>query len=229
MRDIANLAQVFVYYIPIWFQAIKGVSAVRSGIMNIPMVLSLVIFSMAGGIAVTVLGYYTPFVYASFVLMAVGGGLLTTFEIDTGSPKWIGYQIIFGAGVGFGMQNSLVMAQTVLPKKDIPIGTAIMMFSQTLGGAIFVSVAQNVFTNELLQNMREVLPPQYLGRILQTGATSLADAIPEQFLPRVQEAYNTAIVNTFYVGVAMAALSGIGGSLWSWRSVKGKKIEMAAA
>jgi hypothetical protein len=29
--------------------------------------------------------------------------------------------------------------------------------------------------------------------------------------------------------VAMAALSGIGGSLWSWRSVKGKKIEMAAA
>jgi MFS family permease len=123
---------VFVYYLPIWFQAIKGVSAVGSGIRNIPMILSLVIFSMVCGAVVTKVGYYTPFVIASTVLMAVGAGLLATFQTNTASGKWIGYQIIFGAGVGFGMQNTLIAVQAVLPAKDVPIGTAIIMFSQTL-------------------------------------------------------------------------------------------------
>lgn len=193
------------------------------------MVLSLVLVSMIGGISVTLLGYYTPFVYASSVCTAVGGGLMSTFTTTTGHSKWIGYQVIFGAGIGFGMQQSLVMAQTVLPKKDIPIGTAIMMFSQTLGGAIFVSVAQNVFTNELLKGVKQAVPGLNPAIILQVGATSLKDKIPAQYLPAVQEAYNTAIVNTFYVGVAVGTLGAVGGALWSWRSVKGKKVEMAAA
>ncbi len=193
------------------------------------MVLSLVLVSMISGGLVTVLGYYTPFVYASSVLISIGAGLMSTFTTTTGHSKWIGYQVIFGAGVGCGMQQSLVMAQTVLPKKDVPIGTALMMFSQTLGGAIFVSVAQNVFTNTLLKNVHKAVPGLNPAIVLATGATSLQDKIPKQFLPAVQTAYNGAIVHTFYVGVAIGAMSIFGGALWSWRSVKGKKIEMAAA
>ncbi|KAG9686977.1 major facilitator superfamily transporter, partial [Aureobasidium melanogenum] len=34
---------LFVYYLPIWFQAIKGVSATKSGIMSLPMILGVVI------------------------------------------------------------------------------------------------------------------------------------------------------------------------------------------
>jgi len=220
---------VFVYYLPIWFQAIKGVSAVGSGIRNIPMILSLVIFSMFCGITVTKVGYYTPFVITSSVLMAIGAGLLSTFTIHTPSGKWIGYQIIFGAGVGFGMQNTLIAVQTVLPEKDIPIGTAIIMFFQTLGGALFISVAQNVFTNRLLSNLKQVVPGLNPEVVMATGATSLKDVIPKQFLPGVQIAYNSSIMNTFYVAVAMASMSAFGSLFLEWRSVKGKKIEMAAA
>ena len=45
------------FYIPIWFQAIKDVSATKSGIMNLPMVLGLVILSIASGGAVTIIGH----------------------------------------------------------------------------------------------------------------------------------------------------------------------------
>lgn len=48
---------LLVYFLPIWFQAVKGASAVKSGIMNIPMVMTLVIVSVASGILVTVVGY----------------------------------------------------------------------------------------------------------------------------------------------------------------------------
>lgn len=220
---------VFVYYLPIWFQAIKGTSAVGSGIRNIPMILSLVIFSMISGVTVTKIGYYTPFVMASTVLMSVGAGLLSTFKPNSGSAEWIGYQIIFGAGVGFGMQQTLIAIQASLPAADIPIGTAIVMFSQTLGGALFISVAQNVFTNQLLKNLQAVVPDLNPALVLSTGATSLKSVIPSQFLSGVQVAYNSSITDTFYVAVAMAALSVFGSAFFEWKSVKGKKIAPAAA
>ena len=32
---------LLIYFLPIWFQAVKGASAVKSGIMNLPMVLTV--------------------------------------------------------------------------------------------------------------------------------------------------------------------------------------------
>ncbi len=51
----------------------------NQGIMNLPMILTLSMFSMICGILVTILGHYVPFMYASAILMGIGGGLLSTF------------------------------------------------------------------------------------------------------------------------------------------------------
>ena len=48
---------LLVYFLPIWFQAVKGASAVKSGIMNIPMILTLVLVSILSGGFVTTVGY----------------------------------------------------------------------------------------------------------------------------------------------------------------------------
>ena len=217
------------YYLPIWFQAIKGVSATQSGIRNIPMILGLVIVSLIAGGIITVLGYYTPFVIGSSVLMTIGAGMLSTLKPSSGSPEWIGYQVLFGAGVGMGMQQTLIAVQAVLPAADIPIGTATVMFAQTLGGALFISVAQNVFTNKLLTNLQELVPGLDPSIVQNTGATELASVIPAEFQEGVKLAYNGAIMNCFYVAVACAAVSIFGSALFEWKSVKGKKLEMAAA
>ena len=118
-----TLTLTVVYYIPIWFQAIKGVSAVESGIRNIPMILGLVVVSIISGIIITVLGYYTPWMIVSSLLMATGAGLLSTFNVGTGHAKWIGYQAIYGFGVGAGMQQGVIAAQTVCTLEDIPTAT----------------------------------------------------------------------------------------------------------
>jgi hypothetical protein len=220
---------VLVYYLPIWFQAIKGASATKSGIMNLPAILGLVVVSILGGGLVTWIGYYTPFMLLSSVLMTVGAGLLTTFEVDTNSAKWIGYQFIFGAGVGFGMQQPLIAVQTTLAKDDIAIGTAIIMFSQTLGGALFISVGQNVFTNQLIKNLATVVPDLDSSIVRNTGATELKSVIEEKFWSGVLVAYNQTLTQVFYVSVATAAMSIIGAAFVQWKSMKGKEITMAAA
>jgi EmrB/QacA subfamily drug resistance transporter len=220
---------LFVYYLPIWFQAIKGVSATKSGIMSLPLILGVVICSVVAGGLVTTFGYYAPFMIASSVLMAIGAGLLTTFKVNTGHAEWIGYQALFGIGVGLGMQQILIAVQTALPAADIPTGTAIVMFFQTLGGALFISVGQNVFTNKLVSGLKAAVPDLDPAIVLRTGATQLKTAIGEQYREGVLRAYNDALTNSYYVAAALATLSIVGSLAVEWKSVKGKKIEVMAA
>jgi hypothetical protein len=55
--------------------------------------------------AVTKLGYYLPWAFASSVIMTIGNGLVSTFSATTTVANWIGFQIILGAGRGLGMQT----------------------------------------------------------------------------------------------------------------------------
>lgn len=219
-----------VYYLPIWFQAVKGATAVKSGIMNLPMLLSTVILSVVAGGLVSALGYYTPFMILCSVISSIGYGLLTTFQPDTASGKWIGYQILVGAGLGMGLQQSLMAVQTVLEMKDVSIGTALMVFMQTLGGALFVSIAQNVFANKLVQYVGELAPGFGNAEdILLLGATSVQKTVDKSILPGVTLAYNNALTDVFMVFVAMAVVSIFGALLVEWKSVKGKNVEVGLA
>jgi hypothetical protein len=197
--------------------------------MCLPIVLALVLMSILGGAGVTLVGYYVPFFVASTILQSVGAGLLTTFTVDTASPKWIGFQIIYGFGVGLAMQQPLIAVQTVLPIADVPVGTALIMFTQTFGGALFVSVGQNVFTNRLLAGLMQEAKGFDPSMILRLGATTLKMAVPPQFLPGVLVAYNRALTQTWYVSVAMSCLTLLGTAALEWKTVKGKKIEMGGA
>ncbi|PYI03007.1 MFS general substrate transporter [Aspergillus sclerotiicarbonarius CBS 121057] len=219
---------VFIYYLPIWFQAIKGVSATKFGIMNLPMLLSVVIFSIVAGACVSALGYYTPFMLISPALLAIGGGLLSTMTVDSSAGHWIGYQIILGMGAGFGMQQPMMVVQASQAIPDVPSATAIVTFGQTLGGALFVSVAQNVFQNQLHQNLAKV-PGVDAASVVQAGATMLRKVVSADQLPAVLEAYNGAVTTTFYVGVAMGALCLFGALPIEWISVRGRKMEVTAA
>ncbi|ROW15221.1 hypothetical protein VPNG_03028 [Cytospora leucostoma] len=185
-----------VYYLPIWFQAVEGVSAVQSGIRLLPLVVGQVVGSLAGGIGIQNLGYYTPFMRFSIVLMCVGIGLLTTLRVDTSEGKWIGYQIPYGIGLGTTLQAPLLAAQTVLPLKDVPIGTSLMFFSQLLGGAIFVSVGQNLFDNYFVQDLAEPTKGY------------------------VVTAYNKTLRKGFITGLVMACITFLGAAAMEWKSVK---------
>lgn len=56
---IGSQMMIFVYFLPIWFQAIQGISAVDSGIRLLPMVLPMVAASIITGVLVARIGYYT--------------------------------------------------------------------------------------------------------------------------------------------------------------------------
>lgn len=211
--------QTLIYFLPIWFQAIKHASAVKSGIMSLPLVLGLVIMSISAGILTKKVGYYAPWMILSSIITPIGAGLITTFTVHTNHSAWIGYQALVGMGFGLGMQQPSVAAQTVLVRKDVSIGAALMMFSQTLGGVVFISVGNNIFDTRLGHSLAKI-PGINLGSVATTGATDLKKQVPANLLPQVLVAYNDALVATFYLVTALTCCTIFGSLAMEWRSVK---------
>jgi hypothetical protein len=229
LSQLSSAFFIALYYLPIWFQAIKGASAVHSGIMNLPLLLGVVFMAMIAGFAITLIGYYTPFIIMSTVVASLGMGLLSTLKPDSEHSMWIGYESLSGLGIGAGLMQSVMIAQTVLDIDDTPTGTAALIFFQTLGGAIMISVAQNVFQNRLVANLEAVFPGLDPSMLLgSTGATNLQDVVPPEYLPRVLVAFNKALSSTFYVGAAMASLSIFGSLGIEWKSVRGPNDHVVA-
>lgn len=113
--------------------------------------------------------------------------------------------------------------QTVLPLHDIPIGIAIITFSQSLSGALFISIAQNVFQNRLVAGLTAHAPTVNPKAIINSGAANLSQRLSNEVLPSVLYAYNLAVTQTFYVCVATAALSFFGAIFVEWKSMKHQK------
>jgi hypothetical protein len=217
------------YYIPIWFQAVKGASAVKSGIMNLPLLLTVTVVSILVGAAVTIFGYYTPYMIIGAAIQAVGYGVMSTFRPDSGPSVWIGYQVLTGVGVGLAMQQPMIAVQVVLDIKDVPIGTSLVVFLQTLGGSLFTSVGQNIFSNKLIMYTAQYAPGLDPSIVLTTGATEIQSKIPAEYLAGVTLAYNDALDQAFLVAAIIGSLSIIPALFVEWKSVKGKKLGAGAA
>lgn len=213
---------IMVYYLPIWFQAVKGVDPLQSGIMTLPMILSMTLASLVAGAFTTKIGYYVPTMILSPILSSVGSGLLTTLKTNTGHPQWIGYQFLFGFGTGMAMQQPSLAAQTTLSKADMSTGVALMFFAQQLGGAVFLAVGESVFLDGLIKNLSS-LSEIDAQTITQIGATDLRSIVPSAELPEILKGYNSAITRTFFVAVGVLCAQLIAALAMEWRSIKKDK------
>jgi hypothetical protein len=160
------------------------------------------------------------------ILAPIGEGLMSTWTIDTTFSQWFGYEALTGLAIGMGMQQPMVAVQAVLSIDDVPVATSAVAFSQTLGAAVFVAIAQAVFQNRLVQN----LPAELSGignssgspDLLQAGASAIYTTVPPHLLRPVLVAFNDALTHVYVVSICMSALTVIGSLAMEWRSVKKK-------
>ena len=221
---------LLIYYLPVWFQAVKGTTAIGSGIRCLALILSQILGVGVSGALTTQFGYYTPFMLISTVLMAIGSGLLTTLKVHSSTGTWVGYQLLFGVGSGAGFQQPVLAAQTVLELEDVPIGVAINMFLQLFGGTLFVSVSQNVFTTRLISNVDASLPEISPQQVVQTGATELRNlAHTTAETNTLLGAYNGALTHSFTVAVILSCLTILGAAGMEWKSLKQERLGPAVS
>lgn len=184
-----------IYYIPFYFQAAKGTTAEGSGIRFLPYLLPVFIIAVAAGTLVTIFHVYAPLMVIGAAIMAVGSGLLQTLDPDSSTAHWVCYQMITGIGFGLGFQIPYTAVQVVLSEGDVPSGNALVVFFQALGGALAISIAQNILSSRL----SGYLTKAGLQAITATsvGATEISTNVPPPQQSAVRWAYSDALSATF--------------------------------
>ncbi|KAJ5818741.1 hypothetical protein N7474_004332 [Penicillium riverlandense] len=211
------------YYLPVYFQAVKNVSPILSGVYMLPGILTQLVFAVMSGLLIGKLGYYLPWAVFCGVATAIGNGLLSTFKPDTSTAKWVGYQILLGAGRGSGFQTPMVAVQNTLPPAQVSVAMSVLIFSQTLSGAVFLTFADVIFDNGLRTLVPQYAPSVDPEALIAAGASGIRNVVAGDNLAGVLKAYCASIDHVFYMAAALGV--GIFASSWGmgWKDVRKKK------
>ncbi|KAE8365531.1 MFS general substrate transporter [Aspergillus caelatus] len=220
---LQGCALIYLYYLPMYFQSVKGTSPLSSGVYNSPGIGSQMLLAAVSGVLVGRMGYYLPWVLASGMLGLVGSVLMSTLTPETSPAAWISYQVIAGIGRGCGTTMPMVATQNILSPEQIPLGMSLVAFCQSFGGSMFLMFAQAIFSYSLVDGLKRFAPTVDIPTVIDAGAAGLRDVVQPGELPGVIKAYNLSFTREFYLA-AVAYIAMIF-SAWGmgWYSVKKQK------
>ncbi|KIW82634.1 hypothetical protein Z517_05661 [Fonsecaea pedrosoi CBS 271.37] len=208
------------YTLPIYFQAVQGVSPSDSGVRTIPSVLSFSLATFSCAILLGKIGYYQPFLWAGGILITIGSGLYYTLTPSSSAGHWIGYQIVAGVGQGIVIQLPVMVAQKVSARQDLSVTVGIMMFAQFVGGGFGVSTGQAILNNRLIDNLphgNSVVTP---ASVLAAGATGLRQAFPHpRDLAAVVASYMIGLRDAWIFTTVASGVAFLTAFAAEWRSI----------
>jgi MFS family permease len=218
-----SATMVILYYLPTYFQVVRGSSAATSGYYQIPAVAGDIIGVTLQSTGVTLIGYYTPFMWAGTILMPLLAGLLTTIKTRTALVNVLVLTGFYGFAGGIGFLSPQSAVQMALPKDDASIGLSIILFAEQFGAALFVAAAQNIFQIRLGSNLHAVVPSLNATSIENVGLNGLRTLVEPGDMGKVLMAVDQSVAQTWYLAVALSCLTIIGSATMEWRSVKEKQ------
>ncbi|KLP01235.1 Uncharacterized protein LW94_7919 [Fusarium fujikuroi] len=191
------------YWLPVYFQAVRGQNPIGSGVSMLPNILASVVFSIVGGIM----------------------SLCSTLDPYTSTGKWVGYQFLAGVGRGLMQQVPYTAIPHSCSQQMIPIAMSFMVLGQYIGGSIFLALSNVVFSSSLESLLRVYAPKIDAATVTAAGA-SVADMrklIPADQLTGVIKAYSLSIDRVFYLGTGSAAVMFVAAFFTGWIDTRVQK------
>jgi MFS family permease len=213
-------------YLPLFVQAVVGISATNSGAVLTPMMIGFMVSSIVGGQIMSRTGRYKFLALGGFAVAAVGMGLLA--QMDSTVSEWLiaRNMIIVGLGLGAMMSLFTIVVQNAFPFSELGQVTASLTFFRSIGGtigaAILGSIMINQFQSMLAANMpaalRQAIPADKLAafqnpQVLMSPAamTKLQESFAafgpqgqtlfEQLMQTIRVSLGSAITELYWVGV----------------------------
>ncbi|GAA3160733.1 MULTISPECIES: MDR family MFS transporter [Streptomyces] len=179
-------------FLPLFQQTVQGASATNSGLLLLPMLLAMMVVSLFAGRVTTTTGKYKVFVVVGGALITVGLGLLSLMDVGTIRFTSGLYMAVLGAGMGFLMQTTMLIAQNSVEMKDMGVGSSSATLFRTIGGSFGVAVFGAIFTQQVTDTMSARLGAAG-GKLPSGGAAQLDPKGLAQLPPMVKDAYLHAV------------------------------------
>ncbi|KAF8327395.1 major facilitator superfamily domain-containing protein [Cantharellus anzutake] len=196
------------YYLPSYFQGVKGANAIISGLELFGTALTIAPCAIVTGIWTEKTGKYVIQNVLAWVFIIVGEGVYTTVDARSSIVKAIALQVV--PAVGFGMLYAATTFATLAPLRveDNARALGFFTFARQFGQTIGVTIGTTILQNSL----KTKLPASFLSQF-SSGVEISYSIIPSiKFLPeplrsQVKDAYAKSTKN---IWVANIILGGIG-------------------
>lgn len=197
------------FYLPVYFQACKGASPLRSGIDMLPYSFSIAPFAIVAGVTATMFDRYKPQNVIAWCLITVGMGLQSTLHADSFTRNWAAYEIVAGIGFGLLFTATTFPILAALPVSDNASALSFFIFIRSFFQAWGITIGATVLQNQL----RIRLPSSYLSTLPPGGVELSYAIIPElASLPEpLKESVRASFADSLKVlWEVMIAIAGIG-------------------
>ncbi|KAJ8067656.1 hypothetical protein OCU04_003264 [Sclerotinia nivalis] len=208
---------VAILYLPVWFQDVRGRSPLFSGELLTPLIAGYVVASILAGGITSGFKYCNPAMIIGTALSISGAALLTTINLHSSTARVVGYQLVYGFGVGFGFGQPSYIVQTLLPAEDVPIGVTFITLVQNLSASVFVAVPQSIFQREMHKRLEPLLPQSSnSSSLLLSALPTILSSMPPETQATAKSAISDSIIRTFYVSLALSCVSVAGALAIKW-------------
>jgi MFS family permease len=198
-------------FMPQYLQIVKEMSPTASGLMTLPMVLGLLVASIASGRIVTVTGKWKIFPAAGLLLVGAGMVMLSRLHVGSSSALIGADLAVVGIGIGLSMQILILAAQNAVRDADMAAATSGVAFFRALGGALGVAAFGAILTSRVRDEMAALLRAARLGNgsaagPVDLGAPAAINRLPAPILHVVHESFTRAMETVFVVAVPVTLL-----------------------
>ncbi|KAI1857786.1 uncharacterized protein JN550_013049 [Neoarthrinium moseri] len=207
---VSGIILAMTYYIPLYFQFVRGDGPLDSGVRLLPLVITMVVFSMVNGVLMPIFSLISPWYCGGSALVLVGSALMYTVDENTSNARVYGYNILIGVGAGCYIVAGFAIVQSLVPPHDTSNAIGSMTIAQDLGMVCFLAICGSIFHNLALQKITLALNGVFDGDIgeLIAGTSSAAfQALTSDEKAEVIPQIASALGGVWAFFMAAAALS----------------------
>ncbi|TRX98987.1 hypothetical protein FHL15_000329 [Xylaria flabelliformis] len=202
---------VQVYYIPTFYQLAYGYSATRAGALLLPITLLQTASSTLSGLIVHWVGRYRECVLFGWLVWAVGLGLMSTLDENSGLGKQVGYSLLIGVGVGNTLQPALIAVQAGVERRDMAVVTSFRNFVRNLGATLGLAICGTLLNNIVASTLSTLSLSDDAAKSLLSSPQSYLSSLPADEAENVRSvlipAYRHAFRVIFLLGAGLAAFA----------------------
>lgn len=141
------------YYLPIYFQAVRGSSATLSGVQMLPFSLGAAIMAIVSGLVVSKTGKYRYTSWFGYSVNTLGFGLMCSLGSTSSLAQQEIYTLIAAIGTGCNFQTPLITLQAAMPIKDMAVSTSAMVLLRSIGGTVGITVGGAIYSSQLAKRL----------------------------------------------------------------------------
>jgi EmrB/QacA subfamily drug resistance transporter len=200
-------------YIPVFAQGVVGIDATNSGLVLMPLMVSMIVLGIVAGALVTRTGRYKAVMLVGVAVMGLGAWLLSRLDYTATQTELTEAMVVMGVGLGLAMQLFVLVVQNSVTPRDLGVATASTQFFRNVGSTVGIAVFGTIMTSGLGEAIASHLPPAAAAQLSEDGSSANSVLDPEklQALPpvvagAVRQGLAEQLHTVFLLGVPIMAL-----------------------